>query len=284
MWLQERIVNARLEARSLHRRFGVECVEHVDIYGFAERLGVQIVDVHMEGALAQLVANQRRTRILLSDRLVDPAMRRAAIAHELGHLLLNHPTAQLGDAREPGIAPMPRPIQMCSATQARDLEYEAHGFALELLTPAPSVEAFRRSDPTLELCSQLAMSAWIPMDYAALRIAETSDRLCAAVLSERDGILWVAASRSFTSVFGESLAGRLRQGQPLDGRTLASRILDRGTPCRPSPVPALAWLGTDGRELVEASAPVGPCGGVLTMLWPAAVEAALATVSSRWVH
>lgn len=297
MWLQERLVSARLEARDLHRRFGVESIEHVDVEGFAERLKVQVVDSPLHGALAQLAVNRRRTRILVSDRLVDPAIRRVAIAHELGHLVLKHPSAKPCDLDRPSLHPRPRSFKTPGSPQAPDLEYEADCFALELLTPKCTVDAYRGRDPDLALCSELALSAWVPMDYAAVRIAETSDRVCAAVLSEREPglfgptrarIRWVAASRAFAAVFGAGLVGRLREGQLLDPGTLASRILERSTPCKPGPVPAEAWLGSEGRSLTEASAPLGPRGGMLTMLWAAELEtvvtSAVSSVASRYVH
>jgi Zn-dependent peptidase ImmA (M78 family) len=269
---QEGIARAREQARHLHRRFGVESVAHVDVHAFAARLGVQVVNARLQGAVAQLVVTPRRARILLSDRLEDPFMRRVAIAHELGHYVLDHPS--------PTIAEMcsPRPDRPC--TEARDFESEAHGFALELLTPAPAVEAFcRRYDPDLELCSRLAVTAWVPNEHAAIRIAETSEHICAAVLSTRAGIAWVAPSRRFVAELGGSLAPDLHEARPLDPRSLAWRILDRDKPCEPARVPAEAWLGMPGLPLFEHSAPVALGGGMLTMLWAADLEAAL--VSSR---
>jgi Zn-dependent peptidase ImmA (M78 family) len=281
MLLQERIANARLEARNLHRRFGVESVAHVDVYGFAERLRVQLVDAPLDGALAQLIVNRRRTRILLSYRLVDPAMRRVAVAHELGHYLLRHPTPAL-DELNACRSSRAAPFQVCSPGQPREFEHEAHSFGLELLTPTRTVEQFRGRVPDLAVCGELAMLAWVPIDYAAIRIAETSDRICAVVLSDHTGILWVAQSRRFVLAFGKQ--HRLREGQTLDSRTLASRMIDRGSPFEPAFVPAEAWLGDIGLPLLESSTPVGLRGGVLTVLWAGALETALLAPSSRLTH
>jgi hypothetical protein len=73
----------------------------------------------------------------------------------------------------------------------------------------------------------------------------------------------------------------LHEGHPLDPRSLAWRILDRAAPCMPAQVPAAAWLGMPGLSLFEESAPVGNQGAVLTTLWAAPLEAALAAPSFR---
>ena len=269
---QEYIARAREQARDLHRRFGVESVQHVDVYAFAERLGVKIVKTRLDGATAQLVVKGRRARILLSNRLDDPALIRAAIAHELGHYVLKHPSPPVAELCSP------RPVTPTSST--RDIESEAHAFALELLTPTRAVESFcRRRDPDLALCGQLSIAAWVPIEHAAIRIAETSPHICAPVLSTHTGISWVAPSRRFVVELGASLGLALREGHALDSRSLAWRILDQSTPCDPAKVPAEAWLGMPGLPLFENSAPVGYRGGVLTMLWAADLEAALISSS-----
>jgi Zn-dependent peptidase ImmA (M78 family) len=276
---QEGIIQARQEARNLHRRFGVESVHHVDVHAFAERLKVQIVEAPLQGAFAQLVVNRRRARILLSKRLEDPGVRRVAIAHELGHYVLGHPSPPLAELC------MTRPQKACAEAGERDFENEAHGFALELLTPARAVDAFcRRRDPDLTLCAQLAISAWVPIEHAAIRITEASERICAAVLSTRKGIVWACPSRRFFAELGESLTLALHEGHPLDPRSLAWRILDRAAPHAPAQVPAEAWLGMPGLPLFEESAPIAHQGAVLTTLWAASLEATLAAPSSRSVH
>jgi len=267
----EGFARARQEARNLHRRFGVESAHHVDVDAFAERLKVQIVTAQLQGAYAQLVVNRRRARILVSERLDDPGLRRVAIAHELGHYVLGHPSPPVAELCEP------TPHRLRVELGGRNFEDEAQGFAIELLTPCCVVNALaRQRDPGLMLCAQLQLAAWIPLEYAAVRIAESSDRICAAVLSNTAGIVWATASRRFYSELGHSLVLSLHDGHPLDPRSLARRILDRGAPCAATLVPAAAWLGMPGLPLFEESTPTGR-GTVLTMLWAASLEVALAT-------
>ena len=276
---QNRIVHAREKARHLHHRFGVESPAHVDVYGFAERLGVQVVESQLGTALAQLIKNRRRTRVLVSDRITDPALRRVAVAHELGHLLCGHSTPPI-DEMVGGASREHAALSVCNARQSREHEHEANSFALELLTPARTVDGYRERVPDLALCSELATMAWVPIDYAAVRIAETSERMCAVVLSDRSGSQWVARSRAFSVAFGDQ--HRAKEGPKLDARTLAARILDRGSPCEPADVPAAAWLGERGLALRESSTPIGP--RVLTILWAGALETALGCPPSTRIH
>ena len=120
------IERARLEASKLLKRFGVESVNHVNVEVFAARLHVELVEAPLDGATAQLVVGNGRASIVLSDRLTDPADRRGAIAHELGHFVLKHPSIP--------IAELCAPRTRDHFSDSPDIEDEANGFALELLT------------------------------------------------------------------------------------------------------------------------------------------------------
>jgi Zn-dependent peptidase ImmA (M78 family) len=84
------IDNARREANKLLRRFGVMTAGHVNVEGFARRLNLHLVDAPLHGATAQLVVSPGHACIVLADRLRDPGERRWAVAHELGHYVLQH--------------------------------------------------------------------------------------------------------------------------------------------------------------------------------------------------
>ncbi len=121
------IENARREADKLLRRFGVESVSHVNVEGFAARLNIALVEAPLDGASAQLVVGRGRASIVLSERLTDPAERRCAIAHELGHYVLNHPSLPVSE--------LCSPRERDCGSDHRDIEGEANGFAVRLLTP-----------------------------------------------------------------------------------------------------------------------------------------------------
>lgn len=124
---EEALRDAQRCAKGLLHRFGVRDAAHIVIEGFCTRLGIEIIEAPLHGATAQLVRNGSRTIIFVSDRVTDPAARRFSIAHELGHLMLKHPSRN--------------PEELCSrprakATLLRDYEAEANAFASELLMPA----------------------------------------------------------------------------------------------------------------------------------------------------
>lgn len=275
---QEGIARARQGARTLLKRFGVESVQHVDVEAFAERLEVKIVETQLQGAAAQLVVTKGHARILLSDRIGHVVMRRAAIAHELGHFLLKHPS--------PSVAELcaPRPQVPCS--DVRDFENEANAFALELLTPERAVRKVCHSRPmTLGWAAQLAVTCWVPIEAAAIRITELSDRMCAALLSTPDGIAWVSPSPMFLDQLGGCFGEALYRGHRLHPRSLAWRVLHRAEVCEPGLVPAAAWLGEPNQPpLLEHSAPGGVAGTVLTMLWASHHEAELTTQREQAVR
>jgi len=212
--------------------------------------------------LGQLVVTARRVRILISKNVTNPAIRRAVIAHELGHYVLRHPS--------PTLAEMCSPQPQVPCSDVRDFENEANVFALELLTPTHAVVAVCDLEPmTLMAAGQLAMSCWVPVEAAAIRIAERSARMCAAVYCIDGRIAWVSASGPFLHELAEFVGPALTPGYPLDPRSMAARVM-RGELCEPDLVPASAWLA-DARieepELTEHAIPVGDDGAVLVMLW-----------------
>lgn len=276
MTLTEGLTRARHEARKLQQRYGMLDVVHVDVMALAESLALNVVlNASLAGADAQLLGTQGRSRIFVSERLVNPAAQRVAVAHELGHHVLNHPPESLTNLCRPMGRPKPRPLPVSSCSQlvGRDLECEAHAFALELLTPEGTVEnVCRRRDPDVALCADLARLALVPLEYAAMRIAETSRHACAAVLSSRGRIVWVATSPWFKFLFQEPLQGKLATGAMLDARTLTWRAARHLMASRGEHVAANAWIGMADLPLFETTIPTGTDGEIVTMLWAANFE------------
>ena len=91
-----------------------------------------MVETPLDGAQAQLACAGNDVRIMISERITDPAARRFSIAHELGHFVLEHPSASVD--------------RLCGRVNAvaddavRDFEAEANAFASELLMPREIVE------------------------------------------------------------------------------------------------------------------------------------------------
>lgn len=254
---ESRISNARDAANQLLTRFGVESPEDVNIEGFAQRLDVHLVDARLNGATAQLVVSAEHATIIVSERIVDLGERRWAIAHELGHYVLEHP------APPPETLLGPHPQSFLS--ECPDDEMEADCFALTVLTPEHIARKICNLAPmTLDAAMLLANACGVSLEASAIRIAELTTRACAVVASNRDGILWVAPSPRFAEAFGAILV----PGNALSGRTIAARLHEGEKVSRRAQlVPCAAWLGSAGPPLLEHTCRASRPGTVLTMLW-----------------
>ena len=151
-----------MEARRLHRRCGVRASEHLRLEVIAAHCGATIDVARIDGALAQLVRRGRKVQILLADHVTDLAAQRFSIAHELGHLVLGHPTPQAVTAAKG--APVP--------AQERDHEEEANAFAAELLMPAAWLRTLTRG----ELVARLQAALTSPdLQLAYRNVGELTD-------------------------------------------------------------------------------------------------------------
>lgn len=253
------IENARYEANKLLRRFGVESPKDVNVEGFARRLKIDLVDAPLDGATAQLIVSPDHAAIILAKTLTDPAKRRWVIAHELGHYVMEHPAPP----PETLLGPRPRRVSW----DQRDDEDEADCFAFTLLTPERTVEAFCDTRPmTLVPALLLARACGVSLETGAIRVAESTRRACAVMLSRHERIVWVAPAQRFLHTFGNVLV----PDQRLDPRSVAARYFGADPACdRPELVPSAAWLAASNGEppMLEHSLPGTEPGTVLTMLW-----------------
>jgi hypothetical protein len=251
-----RIDDARREARKLSKRFGVRRASDVHVDGFARQLGVDIGYARIDGADAQLVVGISHACIYVADRLVVLSQRRWAVAHELGHFVMKHPSPP------PAALSEPPPSHDASALTAHEIE--ANYFALELLMPACAVRAIKVSGPmTLACPAQLASACDVALELAALRVVESTRHVCAVALSSAGTIRWTALSRDARILDDLRTANRL-----LDPGSLASRYFDGRRGCdRPALVPEASWLERPAEPfLLEHSLPGSQPGTVLTML------------------
>lgn len=251
----ERLRDAQRCAKALLHRFGVRAPEHLVVEAFAARLGVEIVEAPLEGATAQLVRSGTRAMIIVAERVTDPGARRFSIAHELGHLLLKHPSHDPQHLCRPHGAAAPN-------ADARDLEAEANAFASELLMPGAMLQRACAVSPVdLEVPRQIARTYHVSLLAGARRFAELASERCAAVFSADREVKWVAPSATFS----REIVRRKR----LDPASLASDFFLKGEiPDEPQPVPADAWLDTSAEvDIVEHSIYSRELRTVLTMLW-----------------
>jgi hypothetical protein len=248
---------ARKHARFIVKEFGEDSPDPVPIDALAHRLGVELVETRLDGARAQLVVGPHGARIVLSHRLDEPEDRSWSIAHELGHYVLGHPAPPVADLC------MPR-----SADRRNDPhEAAADSFASAVLMPSAVVaQVCDRVPMTIDVPMELAETCGVPWTAAALRIMESSWRVCALAFSQHGQIQWVSPSLPFALLCGRRLCG----GRPVGLGALARRFFATGAyPDDPDLVPASAWIegcGPDAR-LLEHSVANRAHGAVMTILW-----------------
>jgi Zn-dependent peptidase ImmA (M78 family) len=130
---------ARHRAHDLLQRTALANIQPLPIEALVEYLGVELIVTRLDGANAQLIEGAQSTSILISDRLTDAADRRWAIAHELGRLLLDHPS--------PPAAELCRPRPHPQTAKQRDGEAESDAFASALLIHPEVISEVRDLSP-----------------------------------------------------------------------------------------------------------------------------------------
>lgn len=263
---------ARQRARDLLQRRPLANIQPVPIEALVEDLGVELIVTRLDGASAQLIEGAHGASILISDRLTDAADRRWAIAHELGHLLLDHPS--------PPAAELCRPRPHPQTAKQRDGEAESDAFASALLIRPEVISEVRDLSPmTLGAPALLAERCCVPLTAAAIRITEESLRSCAGVLSERGTIRWVSPSWRFFTRYGATLV----PGQSVPPSSTPQHYRDRAAiPWEPQISGRDAWIDRPDWVLVfEHSIPAGEPDTVLTMLW--CLDELTTTTSDPWL-
>lgn len=247
------VAGARARAVALLTRFGVEAPHHVRVEDFAARLGAPIEIAPLEGASAVLLKTQEGPRILLSDRVTDRGAQRFCIAHELGHLLLEHPPISPTDLGAPKAAVVRKSFRIC--------ESEANAFAAELLMPTTLVAPLcTAAAPSLDVARRLASDFTVSIPAAAIRITELSGRACVAVLADRGKVRWSVASREFP--------WRVRRRREIDPASLAGEFFAHGAMSSVTRVvSAAAWCDdVPGVDLIEHAKADPDLGTVLSLL------------------
>lgn len=220
------ILSARRRARALVRLWGVQSFSDLDLAKLAQSLGVQVVIGALSGAVAQLVRDGDRVMILIPEEHEHShAAIRFAIAHELGHFVLAHPSHALH------LVPGQHETHL---GEARDYEAEANAFAAEILLPRALVEPFVRGPITLAPVRAIADAFGVSLLVAGRRIPEVTRAPCAAVFSTANHVAWVAPSPTFRST--------IVVGARLATNSMAARFFARdGWHEAPITVPAEVW-------------------------------------------
>lgn len=234
------------------RAFGVEAPEHIVIEAMAGAVGAEIVDSSEPlSASARLVRVGDHSSIRVSANIVNPGARRFSIAHELGHLVLDH---------EASLA------ALCTLTlpgTGASMEAEANTFAAELLMPEALLRRRCEVSPVdLEIARGIARDFRVSVLAAARRFVELTSERCALVFASGGVVRWVVRSPTFHPF--------IANGRRVDPDSLAHDVMRGKVDDRPQDVPASSWLDMSddgGTEIVEHAAPIPEAGAVASLLW-----------------
>jgi hypothetical protein len=267
------IAKARRAARAFVARLGISAPAHIHLEAIAKRFArrrgwrLRIIDAPLDGADSQLLRLPGEVTIVLSIRITDAAARKFILAHELGHLVLEHPTLpphRIGDARTH------------DGPAERDYEAEANAFASELTMPYELVREWCQAAPvTLEVPWRISNTFGTSILASARRFAELSPEPCAAVFSSRRRVVWSTESTR--------LNRPIELDRDLGPASVAWGFFETGAVAeRERSVPASAWFRTHAAaEISEHAVASAEFGTVLSMLWVPERAAALLGIPAR---
>lgn len=240
----------RLASKTIDE-FGICSPEHIRIRDIAFAKGAMVVEQRLTRAAASIVkvGNHSTIRIPPTD---TPERKRFSIAHELGHLLMDHVES---------IQKVCSNDDMMNWYQSTQ-ETQANFFASELILPSMLVS--RRCDIeniNLEPIKQIATDFRASLTATAIKFVRLCPEKCAVVYSVKGKIKWFYKSPDWWPF--------IHRGQKLDKRTLAYDFFV-GEQMEPEPVEvdADAWVENRGLdEIVEHSIASSQYGFVLSILW-----------------
>ncbi len=226
----------------------------IDIEEIAMTQGALVVDGGLAGAEARLTRSPKLSIIRVNPMIRESGRRRFAIAHELGHMLLQR-SSQLALCTSNDLVP--------SYTNSPD-ELEASVFAGALLMPAGLFDPLCRSaKPSMQLVSLLADRFRVTLTAGATRYIQFCPHRCCLVMS-KSGEIWYSRP---TKDFGYSLAPH-RELAP--SSYAADHFDGRSLPKGMHSIPANAWLEggrIEGQTIKEESWAMPFYDSVLTLLW-----------------
>ena len=220
--------------------------------------GAAVLYEPLAGADGRLVRVGDRGVIRVRQDIPELGRRRFVIAHELGHLLLDHGSDVLKLCAEEDF------LEWSRVQQA--VENEANEFAAELLMPE---EFFRphcqTGDPSLKLIRRLADEFRTSLTATAIRYVEFSPDSCALLISRNGQIRWNRCSTTFPY-------WHLRRGDLHHDSYALDCAEGKPVPDRMSQVGATGWLpGLERhteRTVWEQSRVISrQLGVVLSLLW-----------------
>lgn len=245
------LLRAEYLAANLIEELGICSPDHIRIRDIAFKMKAMVIERYLSRAAASIVkvGDYATIRISPSD---TPERKRFSIAHELGHLIMDHVES----------------IQKVCSDQDmmswynNDKETQANFFASELLLPKKLVE--KRCDVSkanFKPIIQIAKDFRTSLTATAIKFVRLCPEKCAVVLSSQGKIVWSYRSEEWWPF--------IPRGKKLDKRTLAYDFFAGEQMAEePMEVDADAWLENSNiDEIVEDSIASNQYGFVLSILW-----------------
>ncbi len=246
-----KLIEAERKAAETIESFGICTPEHIRVRDIACAKGAMVVEEKISRAAASIVKTGKHAtiRIAPSDR---PERKRFSIAHELGHLLMNHIQS---------IQKICNEDDMMSWHQINK-ETQANFFASELILPTKLMrKRCDIGDINFGPIKQIARDFRASLTATAIKFVRLCPEQCAVIYSKDGKIKWFYKSPDWRPF--------IRKDKKLDKRTLAYDFFD-DEPMEKEPVEieADAWVESYGvDEIVEHSIASTQYGFVLSLLW-----------------
>jgi Zn-dependent peptidase ImmA (M78 family) len=247
-----KLLNAEHLASNTIEQFGICSHEHIRVRDIAFALGATVIEQKINRAAASIVrvGNHATIRISPTDSL---ERKRFSIAHELGHLVMNHIES---------IQKVCSDEDMMNWYQSSQ-ETQANFFASELILPKSLVEGrCDVAEVTFEPIIQIAKDFRASLTAATIKFVRLCPEKCAVVFSSKGKVQWFYKSPDWWPF--------IRRDKKLDKRTLAydffiSEPMDK----EPVEIDADAWIESSSgiNEIVEHSIGSSQHGFVLSILW-----------------
>lgn len=246
-----KLLNAEHLASNTIEQFGICSPEHIRVRDIAFALGATVIEQKISQAAASIVrvGNHATIRISPTD---NQERKRFSIAHELGHLVMNHVES---------IQKVCSDEDMMNWYQSSQ-ETQANFFASELILPKKLVE--RRCDVAevnFEPIIQIAKDFRSSLTATAIKFVRLCPEKCALVFSSKGKVQWFYKSPDWWPF--------IRRDKKLDKRTLAyDFFISEPMEKEPVEIDADAWIESSGiNEIVEHSIGSPHHGFVLSILW-----------------
>jgi len=251
-----RAIAAERRAESLVAELGIAEPSEIDVDAIAAFKGAVVLEGGLTGTEARLIRSPAVSVIRVRADIREPGRRKFAVAHEIGHLLLQSGAFRFAVCSEQDLLPSYRNSEP---------ELEANVFAAALLMPSSLIAPLcRKTNPSMELVGSLSDHFRVTLTATATRYIQFCPHRCCLVVSVNGKVRYHRAADDFGYF--------IKPKETLDPRTLAADFfMGRDLPQGMHAVPASAWLEgkriDDTKTIMEGSVALPFYNTVLTLLW-----------------